>query len=54
MLASKHYKFALVSHFSLGLIRWILRDFYVIADFISKLVDFDDYAINDFVFDSEY
>ena len=30
--------------------RWIPRDLNVRADAISKLVDFDDYAINDFVF----
>ena len=30
--------------------RWIPRGFNVIADFIDNLVNFDDYAINDFVF----
>ena len=32
--------------------RWIPRDLNVSADSISKRVDFDDYAINDFVFQS--
>ena len=32
--------------------RWILRDLNVRANSISKLVDFDDYAINDVVFQS--
>lgn len=32
--------------------RWIPRNLNVRADSISKLVDFDDYAINDFVFQS--
>ena len=32
--------------------RWIPMDLHVRADAISKLVDFDDYAINDFVFQS--
>ena len=30
--------------------RWIPRDLNVSADYISKLVDFDDFAINDFFF----
>ena len=38
VLAFKHYRFALL----------MLGGYFI--DFISKLVDFDDYAINDFVF----
>ena len=49
MLASKPFIFALKYRISLDA-RWIPRDLNVIADFISKLVDFDDYAIIYFVF----
>ena len=43
MLAFKHYRFVLSIAF-----HSMLGGYFI--DFISKLVDFDDYAINDFVF----
>ena len=43
VLAFKHYRFALSIAFHL-----MLGGYFI--DFISKLVDFDDYALNDFVF----
>ena len=51
MLALEAFQICLKYRISLDA-RWIPRDLNVRADSISKLVDFDDYAINDFVFQS--
>ena len=50
-LALQAFQICLEYHISLDA-RWIPRDLNVKADIISKIVDFDDYAINDSIFQS--